>query len=189
MIRYAISDRRQFAGDDRARQEQVVRQAVTLALEGVDFFQLREKDLDDAALLALACRVRDAIRCTGAPMRVVLNGPPHLTASAGVGWHRSASSALDDVGEAPCLSCSVHTLDDVERERTRSSLLLFAPVFGKNVAGELVQPGVGLRHLRAAVECAAGVPVLALGGVTLHNAALCMQAGAAGVAGIRLFAR
>jgi thiamine-phosphate pyrophosphorylase len=57
---------------------------------------------------------------------------------------------------------------------------VFAPVFEKHGATP-----AGLDRLRRA--CRAGIPVLALGGVTLDNAQSCLQAGASGIAGIRLF--
>jgi thiamine-phosphate pyrophosphorylase len=57
---------------------------------------------------------------------------------------------------------------------------VFAPVFEKGNA----RPA-GLEGLREA--CRASIPVLALGGVTLQNAQACLDAGAAGIAGIRLF--
>jgi thiamine-phosphate pyrophosphorylase len=60
---------------------------------------------------------------------------------------------------------------------------VFAPVFGKQNAPGM-QPA-GLAALREA--CRAKIPVLALGGVTLENAASCLHAGAAGIAAIRLF--
>ena len=44
---------------------------------------------------------------------------------------------------------------------------------------------MGLGALREA--CRAGIPVLALGGITLENAQSCFAAGAAGIAAIRLF--
>ena len=59
---------------------------------------------------------------------------------------------------------------------------MFGPVFAS--PGK-IQP-VGLDALRAAVR-AVNIPIYALGGVTEENATLCMAAGAAGIAGIRLF--
>ena len=46
---------------------------------------------------------------------------------------------------------------------------------------------MGLERLREACLAASGLRVLALGGVTTENAVECLRAGAAGVAGIRLF--
>jgi len=66
-------------------------------------------------------------------------------------------------------------------------MVLFGPVFEKRVEGELVVRGLELMMLQAACVIAGKLPVLALGGVTAENAAACVQAGAAGVAGIRLF--
>jgi thiamine-phosphate pyrophosphorylase len=51
----------------------------------------------------------------------------------------------------------------------------------------MVIPAQGLDQLRAACTVAAPTPVYALGGVTLENAPACVEAGAAGIAGIRLF--
>jgi thiamine-phosphate pyrophosphorylase len=64
-----------------------------------------------------------------------------------------------------------------------TDFVVFAPVFEKDtVAGGAP---TGLRALRQA--CREKIPVMALGGVTLENAGACAEAGAAGIAGIRLF--
>ena len=185
MLRYAISDRRQFPGDGPAKLQQVVEQAVGLAKEGVDFFQIREKDLSDETLLALTLNVSGAVRATGRPMQVVLNGPRELATRAGVNWHRSGHSSE----QVLALSASCHSVEDILMQRHLASLLLFAPVFEKRIQGMPVQPGSGLLALRAAVKHAAGTPVLALGGITSETAPLCIDAGAAGVAAIRMFLR
>jgi thiamine-phosphate pyrophosphorylase len=65
--------------------------------------------------------------------------------------------------------------------------ILFGPIFEKRVAGELLHEGIGLERLGEACRCAEEIPVLALGGVTPANAGACIAAGAAGVAGIRMF--
>ena len=69
-------------------------------------------------------------------------------------------------------------------------MALFAPVFGKTLRSTESNeslPGVGLRELETACGAAGSMPVFALGGVTRENAAACIDAGAAGVAAIRLF--
>jgi thiamine-phosphate pyrophosphorylase len=85
---------------------------------------------------------------------------------------------------APIISVSCHSPAAViQAASEKADLAIFAPVFGKR--GAATTPPVGIVALRDA--CRSDVPVLALGGVTLQNAASCLDAGAAGVAGIRLF--
>ena len=60
---------------------------------------------------------------------------------------------------------------------------VLAPIFEKV---QTEAKGIGLEALREA-SSTDGFPVLALGGVRLDNAGACLWAGAAGVAGIRLF--
>jgi thiamine-phosphate pyrophosphorylase len=113
----------------------------------------------------------------------------------------------------PIVSVSCHTLEEVEAAASVADLILFGPVFGKTIPSHLAGlaghqttlpgtgldttlpgvglattlPGVGLEALRAACTLARGTPVLALGGITLQNTPGCLQAGAAGIAAIRLF--
>ncbi len=82
------------------------------------------------------------------------------------------------------IAVSCHSPEEVvQAAANQATFAVFAPVFEKTGA-----PGTspaGLDALRQA--CRARIPVLALGGVTLQNAESCLQAGAAGIAAIRLF--
>ena len=64
---------------------------------------------------------------------------------------------------------------------------MLAPVFAP-LSKPAGMPPLGLDALRA-ITARARIPVIALGGVTEANAPLCVEAGAAGVAGITLFQR
>jgi thiamine-phosphate pyrophosphorylase len=102
---------------------------------------------------------------------------------------------------SPLLSISCHTPEEVQTAaRNDVDLILFGPIFGKSIpipgapipdtqepAYRTVTPPIGLDALRSACTRAGRTPVLALGGVTPANTALCLQAGAAGIASIRLF--
>jgi thiamine-phosphate pyrophosphorylase len=95
------------------------------------------------------------------------------------------------------IAVSCHTPAEVRMaEAQGADFAVFAPVFEKT--GSPQRPGVGLAALRQACAGAAAaknvegvpagrMPVLALGGVTPENARACMDAGAAGIAAIRLF--
>lgn len=160
-----------------------------LAGAGIGALQIREKDLDDRALYGLA-RLSRSLLPPGA--RVLVNGRADIALAAGAD---GAHLPSDSLPIAPLrarfggliLGRSTHRLAEVERARDEGAdYVTFGPVFptpGKERFG----PPAGLESLREAA--AAGIPVYALGGVTLERFGEVAAAGAAGVAGIRLFQR
>jgi len=86
--------------------------------------------------------------------------------------------------QRPLIGVSCHWPEEVAKAAADgATFAVFAPVFEKKDA-----PGTepaGLAQLREA--CRASIPVLALGGITVQNARSSLEAGAAGIAGIRLF--
>lgn len=209
MQRYAITSRAGYGGSEAYRLESVVLEASHWAAEGVNFLQIREKDLPAGELVLLVRQILVAVRAVQpANTQVLVNSRVdvalaagangvHLTAAPGeltpqqvrTIYHAAASTATAST-QVPCISMSCHSIDEVRNAAAMGAdVLLFGPVFGKAVDGIAVNPAVGLEALQAACNAAAGVPVFALGGVTQQNTQACLQAGAAGVAGIRLFQR
>lgn len=191
MLRYAITDRLMFPGDERSQEDALINQVARLSSDGVDYVQMREKDLGEASQMKLARALMQAIRDGGGDTKLLLNGTAALAQWAGAdGVHLSSTTFSQNLQSHHGLlvSASCHTIADVRRASEFADLILFAPVFEKRVQGEVVVAGVGLEMLREACSVAGEVPVLALGGVTAENTQVCVDAGAAGVAGIRLFA-
>lgn len=178
MLRYYITDRKSCGGDVLPH----IRRAIA---DGVDYIQIREKDLPARSLLELA---RTAVWLTKKNMRtaILVNGRADIALAAGAhGVHLPGNSLPPSVLKplVPFVSVSAHSIEDVERaERENADLVLFGPVFSSPGKGT----GVGLDEL-ARVCRSTNLPVFALGGVTYENAPECVQAGASGIAGIRLF--
>jgi len=102
--------------------------------------------------------------------------PPTLRESRGVGQPTQVN--LD-----PLIGVSCHSPAQVAQAAANgASFAVFAPVFEKK---DSTAHPTGLAMLQRA--CRANIPVLALGGVTPANAQSCLDAGAAGIAAIRLF--
>jgi thiamine-phosphate pyrophosphorylase len=206
MIFYYITDRRQFPGTPEEQRGHLLAKIEDASRAGVDLIQLREKDLPASDLEALA---REAVRLVqensaANRTRLLINSRVDIAIAAGVdGVHlraddMAASEARVIFSKAsvdkPVIGVSCHKLSEVRlAEAHGADFAVFAPVFEKSG-----NPGQGLTALRAAcgpvpspgMEAAvpAGtMPLLALGGVTLENAHACIEAGAAGIAAIRLF--
>jgi thiamine-phosphate pyrophosphorylase len=160
----------------------------------VDFIQLRERDLSARDLEALARQAVAIVRESSTPSgrtRLLINSRTDIAiASQADGVHlRSSDISPAEVravltSRESVIGVSCHTLAEVARAAAeKAGLVLFASVFGKKNA-----PGFNPAGLSKLAEaCQHKIPVLALGGVTLENAAACLEAGAAGIAGIRLF--
>lgn len=183
MIRCHITDRRS-AGGTAALLALIERNARA----GVDWIQIREKDLDDRSLTAL---VEEALRRCG-NAKVLVNSRADIALACGAaGLHLPADSPPPSIWRPICppgflIGVSCHTVEELqEAERHGADYALFAPVF-RPLSKDDPRPPHGLDGLRRA--CASvRIPVLALGGITEENAPLCLDAGAAGVAGITLF--
>jgi thiamine-phosphate pyrophosphorylase len=200
MLRYAITSRALYPGNELEQQAALLREASRWVAEGIDIIQLREKDLPGADIAALARKILQTIAAKASPTIVLINSRPDIALATGAhGVHLTAHpneltiaqvrSLYDSASRtAPIITVSCHSLEEVHRARVdRADAILFAPVFEKIIAGETITPGQGIDRLRAACLAASPIPVYALGGVTLEKAAACLDAGAAGIAGIRLF--
>lgn len=198
-----ITDRAQFAGYESARRKRLLEKVAEAARAGVDYIQLREKDLSARELEELA---REAIRVLQDEKRragnqgqrtvFLINSRTDVALAVGAqGVHlRSDDITPADVrhicsrwanGSARLMiSQSCHRPNDVQQAaKNGADLVLFAPVFEKKDSPNTSSTGLDALHQ----ACQHDIPVLALGGVTLENAARCFKAGAAGIAGIRLF--
>jgi thiamine-phosphate pyrophosphorylase len=199
--RYAITDRSLLLpeGTGEYRLPELVRQAALWAADGVDYIQLREKNLPPGTLVGLTRQILEVLGDSAT--RLLINSRldiavaarahgVHLTSAPGRLTPAQVREVYATAGlPRPVVSVSCHTLAEVEVARNEADLILFAPVFHKTVGGELVAAGAGLEGLRAACVAAGSTPVYALGGVTYENAPECLRVGAGGVAGIHLFHR
>ena len=201
MLLYYITDRSQFAGDENTRRSRLLATLTEAARWGVDYIQLREKDLSSHELGTLASAAVQRLRTENQKLKTafLINSRTDIALACGAqGVHlRSNDISPSDVRgiwarsvlltprvtSQVTIGVSCHTRTEVARAAQEGAdFAVFGPVFEKEKAN--TRPA-GLVALREA--CQEKIPVLALGGVTLENAGACIQAGAAGIAAIRLF--
>ena len=201
MLLYYITDRRAFPGGDVEQRNALLRQIASAARAGVDYIQLREKELAPHDLEWLAGEAIRAVRDNSAITKLLINSRTDVAlACAADGVHLASDElAASEVralwskcsDREPIIGVSAHSLADMQRAKSDGAdFAVLAPIFEKVQIGA---KGIGLDALREACSAvresspAGRFAVLALGGVNLANARDCLHAGADGVAAIRLF--
>jgi thiamine-phosphate pyrophosphorylase len=161
---------------------------------GVDWIQIREKDLPGRQLAELA---RKAMQRVPQDCRILLNDRVDVAiavAAGGVHLGEKSISVADArrlIGAHGGLGtflagASTHSLEAaLANEKQGADYLVFGPVFETpSKAG--YGPRQGLQQLEKVCR-SISVPVLAIGGITQENAQQCLDHGAAGIAAIRMF--
>lgn len=165
---------------------------IRLAIDaGVDFIQIREKDLSGKELYDLAVHARRV--ASGRQVKVLMNDRLDVALAARLdGVHLGQQSLPPEEIRRVCSSrhfiigVSAHSVEEVDRLRGQDiSFVTFGPVFYTPSKAAYGEP-VGMQALQAAVR-RTNIPVLALGGINRQNYRDCLTHGAAGIAAIRLF--
>jgi len=190
-----VTDRNSLAGPaGPARETALIARIRDAAAAGVDWIQVREKDLEARPLFDLVSAATAAVR--GSAAKLLINDRLDVAWAAGAaGVHLGENSLpVGEVVQAKRLSgpenflvgASCHSPEAAARAvREGADYIFFGPVFGTPSKAAFGAPQ-GLARL-AEVCGSVFVPVLAIGGITAENASSCLDAGAAGIAAIRLF--
>ncbi|MGD0922638.1 MAG: thiamine phosphate synthase [Terriglobia bacterium] len=157
---------------------------------GLDLVQIREKDLATRELLELVKGAVDAAR--GTSTRIVVNDRLDVALAAGAaGVHLGTQSlparvVRQQVPKDFLVGVSCHTLEEaLSAQSAGADYVVFGPIF-ETPSKLPYGPPLGLGKLRE-VTMRVKTPVLALGGITVERVRSCLEAGAAGIAGISIF--
>jgi thiamine-phosphate pyrophosphorylase len=193
-----ITDRQQLRSESLSLRIQKAIQA------GVDLIQIREKDLSARELLQLAKHAVAAARGRGEAQdplsgpalfqgsRIVVNDRLDVAMAAEAhGVHLGTQSmparvVRSMVPEKFLVGVSCHSLEEARAaESSGADYILLGPVF-ETPSKLAYGPPLGLEKLRG-VATLVKIPVIALGGIAVSRVWPCLEAGAAGIAGIRVF--
>jgi thiamine-phosphate pyrophosphorylase len=189
-----VTDRKALPGTPEAQMRLLRKRIEGAARAGVDWVQIREKDLEARVLLTL---VQEAKHLVSARSRIVVNDRLDVAIAAGAdGVHLGERSLrvvdakrlveAHQTAREFSVGVSTHSVEAVqEAEESGADYAIFGPIFAtpSKLAYGLPQGVAKLREACRSVK----MPVMAIGGITGENAQQCVSAGAAGIAAIRLF--
>ena len=176
---------------ESAEFQQILVQVSAAVTAGIHLIQLREKRLTSRVLFELTTRAVGIAR--GTATRVLVNDRADIAAGAGAdGVHLTTQSleaavVREAFGDRLLIGSSTHSVEEARQAMDGGAdFIVFGPVF-ESPSKKKYGPPVGLQALSGVAHKLAPFPVIALGGISIRNAAECLGAGASGVAGISLF--
>lgn len=175
---------------DRARQTLSLTDAVVASLRGgADVVQLREKRTPALEVYELCRRLREQCEAAGVRLPLVVNDRVDVALAVdAVGVHLAAKSLpvaavkriLSRAGWRGLVGRSVHSLEEaVAAAQDGADYVTFGHVYASESHPGL--PPRGVRELARVVETV-DVPVIAIGGIDVHNVAPVLETGCAGIA-------
>src|SRR5689334_5567535 len=156
LLLYYITDRAQFFGDDEQKEARLLAAIAECAMAGVDFIQLREKDLTARQLEHLATEALSVIP-QGSKTRLLINSRVDVALACGAhGVHIPAGGVpasevrtiwMKASSSTPVIAVSTHSVAEVAlAEAHGADFAVFGPVFEKDG-----RPNpAGLEHVRSA---------------------------------------
>ncbi len=200
-----ITDRNGLGADSGGAEPEVERVARLLARirdaieAGVDWIQIREKDFSGKQLVELTRKT--VVAAARRRTRVIVNDRLDVAVAAGAGgvhlgreslpvrevvaWRERNKAARTTVAGF-VIGASCHSLVEARAAADEGAdYIIFGPVFETPSKMQFGAP-LGIERLRE-VCGEIRIRVLAIGGISMANAAQCFEAGAAGIAAIRLF--
>jgi thiamine-phosphate pyrophosphorylase len=186
-----VTDRRRLVAADAAPgapRECLVAQVRHAVDAGVDLIQIRERDLETAALAALVAEL--VVVARGTPTRIVVNDRLDVALACGAGGVHLRGDSIPSASArrlAPpgfLIGRSVHSV--AEAIAAEGADYLIAGTVFPSASKPAAAPLLGVEGLRAIVR-AIDRPVLAIGGVSSGRIGEVAAAGAAGLAAIGLF--
>lgn len=189
-----VTDRKAFAGSPQEQIRALIAKMESAASAGVDCIQIREKDLPARELAAI---VEAALRRIPRSCRILVNDRLDVAAACGAGGVHLGERSVPveqakrfvrekKLGDDFLVGVSVHSLESAQlAEQAAADYIIFGPVYGTPSKVALGQPQ-GTDRLANVCENVS-IPVMAIGGIAPRNLRDCMNAGASGIAAIRMF--
>jgi thiamine-phosphate pyrophosphorylase len=176
-------------------QKSLINQSLTEFLpsvieSGIKMVQIREKYLSSFDLYSLTLQTVELLKPAG--VKVLVNDRADIAIAAGAdGVHITSTGMPTEVvrnimPKNAIIGVSTHTLNEaISAEQGGADFITYGPIFFTQSKANMGEP-VGIQQLHA-VSSIVKIPIFALGGINLENAADCLSSGAYGLAGIEIF--